>query len=150
MASDIRTWADGFGNWHARVPVGSKARRRAREAIRAEIALRSTGLVLLRRPAGSQRRRQVVALEGEGPMRTIDITKNDTVEIWPGRRLLAGELLIQLPKGCVDVLQGKTNSSLSFGSPARTTVMITGRRVHVELIRRAIIEMERPEGAKTV
>lgn len=84
-------------------------------------------------------------------MRTIDITKADSVEIWPGRRLLAGTLLVQLPKGAMDVsFVGAMTSTLAFGSPTRSSVLITGGTAHVDLIRAAIVEMERPEGAKTV
>lgn len=46
MITEVHTWADGFGNWHARVVetgVGdaAEAERRAREAIAAELEARS-------------------------------------------------------------------------------------------------------------
>lgn len=41
MGQNIVTWADGYGVWHASVPVDTDSERRAREAILDELRVRS-------------------------------------------------------------------------------------------------------------
>ena len=44
MSTNETTWADGYGQWHASVPITTPARQAAaaRRAIRAELAARGT------------------------------------------------------------------------------------------------------------
>lgn len=59
MSIKTNTWADGFGRWHARVPVSDSATetRQARKAIRDELRARGAigyGCRLRVTPAGSE------------------------------------------------------------------------------------------------
>lgn len=82
-------------------------------------------------------------------MRTIEIIRD--VEVWPGRRLYANGLLINLPRGCMSVIPSTTSATLNFGSPSRTTVAVTGTPTMIGALASAIVDMERPsEGARTI
>lgn len=43
MNANVRTWADGFGVWHAAVPVSDQSVSVARELIRDELMARHSG-----------------------------------------------------------------------------------------------------------
>lgn len=74
-------------------------------------------------------------------MRSIDISADDIIEVWPGRRLFIQDKmsLVALPKGYMSVLR----STISFGSGA-SAVHLTTTPVRARALFDAIVEMERP------
>lgn len=74
-------------------------------------------------------------------MRSLDITADDIVEVWPGRRLMLLDklTLLSLPKGYMSVLRG----TISFGAGA-SAVHLTTTPERARALFDAIVEMERP------
>lgn len=86
-------------------------------------------------------------------MRTIDISTEKMIEIWPGRRLLADSSVIKLPSAVMTLYtypHTKSKSQIVFGTSARSTCIVSGRADQVRLLYDAIITMERPQGAVTI
>lgn len=86
-------------------------------------------------------------------MRLIDIADDFVVgvELWPGRRLWTGNLLVSLPKGAMTAVYGSLKGTVSFGSASRSTVSITASSDTIRALVRAVLDMERPsEGVRTI
>lgn len=82
-------------------------------------------------------------------MRTINITNARNVEVWPGRRLYVpgdSATLVALPKGGMI----RSAKSLAFGSATKTTVTVVGTEGMIAALFDGIVDMERPDAAKTI